>query len=122
MDICGQITFLYFDNLPLAFDFFENTLGLDLYKDQGMDFCRIYLVTDTSFIGCVNRQKGSVAATSRDGVLTTFVVKDLEGFYAKIAGLNLTGLTPIKVSERIGVKSATFFGPEGYKFEVQQFI
>lgn len=121
--ISGQISFLYFDDLPKAYRFFEDTLGLELICNQGDDYCHIYRTAPSSYIGCVDRKRGSVKATTRDGVLTSLVVNDMDNVYKKLCKLELEGLTSeLKISERLNIKSVTFMGPEGYKFEVEEFL
>lgn len=120
---CAQLTFLYFDDLPAAYDFFENTMGFQLAVNQGDDYCHIYKVSNGCFVGCVDRSRGSVAATSRDGVLVSFVVDNMDEVYPKLQKLQLTGLTQeLRVNEQSNIKSVTFIGPEGYKFEVEEFL
>ncbi len=119
----GQITFLYFDDLPGAYSFFEDKLGLPLICNQGDDYCHIYQLSKTSYIGCVDRKRGSVKATTRDGVLLSLVVDNMDEVYKRLQKLELEGLTKeLKISERLNIKSVTFFGPEGYKFEVEEFL
>lgn len=119
----AMLTFLYFDNLPAAYDFFENTMGFQLAVNQGDDYCHIYKVSNGCYVGCVDRSRGSVAATSRDGVLVSFVVDNMDEVYPKLKQLQLTGLTQeLHVNEQSNIKSVTFIGPEGYKFEVEEFL
>lgn len=119
----ATITFLYFNDLPQAYDFFENTMGFPLAANQGDDYCHIYKVSSSSYIGCVDRSRGSVAATSRDGVLVSFVVDNMDEVYPKLKKLQLKQLTKeLTVTESSNIKSVMFIGPEGYKFEVEEFL
>lgn len=120
--ISSQITFLYLDDLEAGREFFENTFGFEVAVDQGKDYCSIYKISPSSFIGIVKRGKGEVPATTRDGVLISLVVDDLEQVHKKLEKLNLEGLTSLRISERLNIKSTMFIGPEGYKFEVEQFL
>lgn len=123
IEYAGQITFLYFDDLPAAYRFFEDKLGFKLICNQGDDYCHIYQVSKTSYLGCVDRKRGAVKATARDGVLVSFVVNNMDSVYKKLKALELEGLTSeLRISERLNIKSVTFIGPEGYKFEAEEFL
>lgn len=118
----SQVTFLYFDDLVRARDFFQNIIGLEKAFDQGEDYCTIYRVSQSSYLGIVNREKGSVKATERDGVLFSFVVDDAEKVYEVLKNKNLANMTPLKTNREINIQGFQFTGPEGYRFEVETFL
>jgi hypothetical protein len=120
--VCSQISFLYFDDLQNAKKFFSEILGFEVACDQGYDYCCIYKVSESSFIGVVDRNRGAVRASTRDGVLTSLVVDNADYVYEKLKKLNLNELTDLKRSERLNIKSIMFTGPEGYRFEVEEFL
>lgn len=121
-EVSAQISFLYFDDLPNAMKFFEEVLGFEKAVDQGSDYCTIYKVSKSSFIGVVDRKRGAVKATTRDGVLTSLVVDNADKVYEKLKNMNLTELTELHVSQKLNIKSVMFTGPEGYRFEVEEFL
>lgn len=120
--VSSQISFLYFDDLPNAMKFFSEVMGFELACDQGSDYCAIYKVSKTSFIGAVDRKQGAVKATSRDGVLTSLVVDNADMVYKRLKAMNLNDLTEMHLSDRLKIKSMMFTGPEGYRFEVEEFL
>lgn len=120
--VCSQISFLYFDDLQNAKKFFSEILGFEVACDQGYDYCCIYKVSESSFIGVVDRNRGAVRASTRDGVLTSLVVDNADYVYEKLKKLKLNELTDLKRSERLNIKSIMFTGPEGYRFEVEEFL
>ncbi len=122
LDFSSQVTFLYFDDLPRARDFFQNTMGLQVAVDQGEDYCTIFKVASNAYLGIVNRDKGSVEATIRDGVLFSFVVEDVEKTYRILKSKNLANMTPLKTNHKINIQGFQFTGPEGYRFEVEKFL
>jgi|GEM_PF-303587 len=122
INVKGQITFLYFDDLKKAVEFFKEIFGFSIYKDQGEDYCIILQSSASSYLGLVDRKRGSVKATTRDGVLVSFVVEDCEQVYEMLKTKNLGYLSKFSVNHKIGIKGFMFTGPEGYRFEIEEFI
>jgi predicted enzyme related to lactoylglutathione lyase len=116
----GKISFLYFDNLENACQFFEETLNLELSCDQG--WSKIYKVCNGAYIGAVDSARGACQATTRDCVLTSFVVKDHEDMVTRLIDAGIKFTKEPKYSEALQIKSLLFEGPEGYMFEVEEFI
>lgn len=120
MELSSQITFLYFDKLDEARSFFENTLELEKVYDP--KWACVWRIGKDSFIGGVDVNQGTIEVEHRDGVLISLTVKNIEEVYEKLKSYNLKDLTNIKFFEDIKLKSFLFTGPEGYKFEIQQFM
>lgn len=115
----SQITFLYFDDLDKAKKFFDEILQLERANDQG--WAVIWKAAGKSFIGAVDRRKGSLKTVNRGGVLISLTVSDIEAAYEAIKKRSPVSLTEIKEMKDIGLRSFFFKGPEGYDFEIQQF-
>lgn len=120
LDVWAQISFLYFDDLPVACGFFSDVLRLPLVCDQG--WSKIYRVSSGAYIGAVDRSRGACKATTRDGVLTSLVVKNADEMYARLIDKGIEFERPPKYSEALKIRSMMFVGPEGYKFEVEEFL
>lgn len=116
----SQITFLYFDNLPQAKAFFEEVLQLEKVYDP--EWAVVYRTTGQAFLGAVDASRGSIPVVHRGGVLISITVDNIEEWHARLSTMNLTGLTNIEAIESVGLKSFFFKGPEGYEFEIQQFV
>ena len=67
-------------------------------------------------------QPGACRATTRDGVLTSLVVDNFDEMYRRLEALGITFDCPPHYSESLQIKSMMFIGPEGYKFEVEEFL
>lgn len=119
MQLTSNITFLYFDDFPAAQRFFVDTLGLEIVYDPV--WATVYRLGSKSFIGAVDASSGSIEVNARGGVLVSFTVTNIEKVYEEFAKLELKDLSPIKTVKGIPLRSFFFTGPEGYKFEVQQF-
>jgi predicted enzyme related to lactoylglutathione lyase len=119
-NISSQITFLYFKDLEKADIFFSTVLGLDLVEDQG--WAKIYQVSKGAFIGAVDETRGSLKAKTDSAVLITFCVEDVQGFADRLREHDINITKDVNVFEEIQIINCFFDGPEGYKFEVQEFL
>lgn len=120
LELTSSITFLYFEDLEVAKPFFEKTLGLEKAYDPG--WACVYRLRDKAFLGAVDNQSGSIKVTSRESVLVSLTVSNLEEAHAHIkADGRASGVSEIKQVKELALKSFFFTGPEGYRFEVEQF-
>lgn len=120
MKLSSQITFLYFDKLEEAKSFFEDILELERVYDP--KWACVWRIGKEAFIGGVDVKQGSIEVKHRDGLLVSLTVKNIEEVYKKLSTYNLKDMTEIKFFDDIKLKSFLFTGPEGYKFEIQQFM
>lgn len=119
MKLSSQITFLYFDKLNEARLFFDDILELEKVYDP--EWACVWRIGKDAFIGGVDVKQGSIEVEHRDGVLISLTVKNIEEVYEKLKTYKLEDMTDIKFFEDIKLHSFLFTGPEGYKFEIQQF-
>lgn len=113
----GQVTFLYFNDLPRADAFYGETLGLE--KEFELDWVRIYKLSPTSSVGLVDATHGSIRPSDDKPVMVSLVVdaSQLEAWwrYLKDRGAEVSELSP----EGDGaVRAFSFKDPEGYALEV----
>lgn len=120
MELSSQITFLYFDKLDEAKSFFQDTLQLETVYDPG--WACVWRTGRDSFLGGVDVEHGSIEVKHRDGVLISLTVKNIYKVYEELKDQNLKDLSEIKFFDDIKLRSFLFTGPEGYKFEIQQFM
>ncbi len=119
MELSSGITFLYFDKLNEARLFFDDILELEKVYDP--EWACVWRIGSDAFIGGVDVKQGSIEVKHRDGLLISLTVKNIDEVYAKLKSYNLADMTEIKFFEDIKLNSFLFTGPEGYKFEIQQF-
>ena len=120
MDLTSNITFLYFNDLAKAKEFFSETLGLPVAYDPG--WACVYRLRDKSFLGAVDNASGSIQVDSTSSVLVSLTVSNLHEVHAALQGAKgVDGLSPIKQVKDMALESFFFTGPEGYHFEVEQF-
>lgn len=120
-DICSQITFLYYEDLNSAIDFYERVMGLKPVDDQGS--CRIYRVCGNCFLGVVDEKHGHCQAQRNEqNVLVTFVVDDLEKWHAFLQEQNVKLTSELLFKPEIRIKAFFFEDPAGYAMEMQSFL
>jgi len=114
VDIDASITFLRVADFERSHAFYADGLGLVLVLDQGG--CRIYQLTDASYLGvCEREDSGS------SNVIVTIVTHDVAGWYERLtsAGADVDGLPRDNPDYRIYHFFAT--DPDGHLIEVQRF-
>lgn len=119
MNISSQITFLYFNDYEKGCQFLSEQLGLELVFDP--DWARVYRTVGKSFIGAVRAKEGSIDSSKKGGTLISITVDDVTLYYDDFKG-RVEDLTEIKYFDDIGLRSFFFKGPEGYDFEIQEFL
>lgn len=120
LSIASQITFLYYQDLAAAQQFYEGVLGLEKVEDQG--WAKIYRVSGTAFVGLVDEAHGSLKAQPENAVMLTLVVDDVPGWYERLKARGVKILRKPQVYEEIQVHCFFFEDPGGYAYEVEQFL
>ena len=118
--VSSQITFLYFDDLANADQFFQEIMDFRLVEDQG--WAKIYQVADMAFIGAVDGNRGSCKAQEENALLVTLCVEDVAGWAKRLKEHGVTITKDVAVFEEINIINCFFTGPGNYKFELQEFL
>lgn len=113
------MTFMYLDQVEEAKCFFEDCLRLELVFEP--TWARVYRVSQGSFLGIVDKKKGSLSQNYQGGTLVSLTVDKVHDYYERIKAYGVEELSEIKTFEDIGVASFFFKGPGGYDFEIQMF-
>lgn len=116
----STITFLYYSDYDKAKMFYEEVLKLEMVMDQG--FATVYKINDSSFVGCVKKNDGSIDSSNKGGALISLTVDNVDERYLEFKEYDLPFISELKVIESIPLKSFFFKDYEGYDFEIQQFI
>ncbi|WP_299348761.1 VOC family protein [uncultured Shimia sp.] len=118
MQITGQITWVYTNDLEASVVFYRDVLGLPVWRDAGaavifepLPGARIGVCT--AFDGRVVEPKGS---------MITLLSEDVDGWYDRLiaAGARLKG--PPETLEQFGIYSLFCEDPNGYLVEIQTFL
>ena len=120
MNISSQITFLYFNDYETGCEFLESVLELEPVYDPG--WAKVYRSVGDAYIGAVKAKDGSIDGSKKGGVLISLTVENVDNYYKKFKELKVTDLSEIKHFDDIGLRSFFFKGPEGYDFEIQEFL
>lgn len=118
MKPAGAITFFYYADLSAVIPFYEQTLGFELVRDQGM--ARLYRIAPGSYFGIVDGHRGHLRHRPDSAVLLTLVVADVAAWHARMAAAGVPGLGPIRQSAFC--EHFFFTDPAGYAIEVQRFL
>lgn len=117
-----QVTFLYAQDAPACWDFYQHMLGLPLAQDQGR--VRIYEVAGgRAFLGVCHASGPRAGPDTRaeGGVCFTFVTQDVDGWYHFLIGKGLVVPRPPEHSARWGIYHFFLHDPAGNLLEFQRF-
>jgi catechol-2,3-dioxygenase len=78
----GTVIWLYYKEMMEAERFYEEKIGFRQIVDQG--WAKVYQVSKSGYIGLVDERRGMHSFTEQKGTSVSFIVKDLEGWYAYV--------------------------------------
>jgi catechol 2,3-dioxygenase-like lactoylglutathione lyase family enzyme len=113
------ITFLYYRDLPRAYAFYRDVLGLALAIDQG-DLAKILRIAPGAHVGLVDEAKGMNTWQAEKCVQLCIRVADVTEWYAYLTEVSLDDLSDMFENENLGIRAFVFRDPEGYQIEIQQ--
>lgn len=111
----SQITFLDFEDYAAGKEFLSKVLQLEIVYDIG--WATVYGIAGKAFLGIVDRHQKS--SPHKDSLLISLTTDCIEDWYAHVS--SFLEVSPIAEVSDAGLKSFFFTGPEGYRFEIQQF-
>ena len=122
----ATITFLYYRDLEAAAAFYEEVLGLPLVVHQRLpespDFCRIYRISPTAFVGLVDERHGAHRADEGKAVNLSFVVDDVDAWHAHVQAHGATISRPPRDSPALHIRAFMALDPGGYTLEFETFL
>lgn len=120
--ISAHITFLYTPELARTARFWGETIGLPLKLDQ--DSCRIYEISEDSYLGFCQRDSAHVESRISDTnqVIVTLVSPDVDDWfeYLREQGVEFDKVPQVNASYNI--YHCFFRDPNGYLIEIQRFL
>lgn len=84
--ITGVVPFLYYDDLEVAADWYEDKLGFERVTDE--EWVVIFKIAERSYIGLVNATGGSLRPAANKGVMLSIETSELEAWYSKLKDLD----------------------------------
>ncbi|HKL47317.1 MAG TPA: hypothetical protein VJ878_01500 [Candidatus Izemoplasmatales bacterium] len=113
----SSITFLYYKDYAYGINFIKEVLGLTSVMNQG--FAEIFQLSQTSYLGVVSLEDRNIR---EETTLISVNTNTLEADYKRVKDKEVVNLKPIKLIEKIPLKSFFFNDKEGHRFEIQEFI
>jgi predicted enzyme related to lactoylglutathione lyase len=113
------ITFLYYKDLPAAFAFYRDVLGLRLAIDQG-DLAKILEIAPNAHVGLVDEARGMNRWQAEKCVQICIRVADVDAWHAYLGEVGVDALSQMFENDKIGIRAFVFRDPEGYQIEIQQ--
>jgi predicted enzyme related to lactoylglutathione lyase len=111
------ITFFGTNNLELTSEFYQNILGLTLYKDQKV--CLIFNVTEQSKIGFCEHIP---VLNDEKSPIITLVTEEVDEVYKKLVKSGLEISEGPKLNPKFDIYHFFFKDPNDYTIEVQRFL
>jgi catechol 2,3-dioxygenase-like lactoylglutathione lyase family enzyme len=120
LGVQGNICWLYYEDLPVAQVFYEDTMGLPLLVDQG--FARVYGSSKTGFIGLVDGAQGLHKYSREKSVTVSFFSDDLKAWWKHLKGKGIRFHSPSISVESGAVENFVVYDPGDYYLEFDRFL
>lgn len=120
--IKGQMTFLYYKDLPAAAAFYEKLLGTPPQDTPA--WVRLFDLTDTATLGLVNAQDGTLRPSDNKPVMVTVVVDGVAAVDAWYDRVRAQGIAiseerkTTRLDDKRSIHAFIFKDPEGYAIEI----
>ena len=114
----SQITFLNFKDFECGKKFMVDCLGLEEIYNVG--WAVVYRAAEKAFLGVVDHSSTELGA--KDGVLISLTTGSAESLHQRVSAYMKGRVSDIKEIPEAGLKSFFFTGPEGFKFEIEEFL
>jgi catechol 2,3-dioxygenase-like lactoylglutathione lyase family enzyme len=117
----AAITWLYYQDMVAMENYYQEVLGLTRVADQG--WAKIYSASTSGYVGLVDERRGMHRFTEKKAVNVSFILNDLDGWFAYAKSNTLFTLREDSVSTGPEGKYRAFVGydPEGYYVEFDTF-
>lgn len=117
--IHGTVFWLYYQDVPAAQRFYEDTMGLRLLVDQG--YAKVYTGSRSGFIGLVDGAKGLHQATPTKAVNVVFQSPGLDTWFERMKSRDVRIHSPLGPEEGGLVRAFVALDPAGYFLEFHWF-
>jgi predicted enzyme related to lactoylglutathione lyase len=111
------ITFFGTEDLNTTSNFYQNILGLTLYKDQKT--CLIFNINDKSKIGFCEHM--TVVLDEKSPIIT-FVTEEVDETYSRLVNAGLHIADKPRTNLSFHIYHFFFKDPNGYTIEIQKFL
>lgn len=124
--VTGQITFLYYKDLPAAAQFYEKLLGKA--PQSTPDWVRLFDLTPDATIGLVNASGGALRPSEDKPVMVTILVDGKRGvdrWYDRVRAQGIPIVEERKTTRldaKRSIHAFMFNDPEGYRIEILSWV
>ncbi len=120
LNIQANLVFFYYQDLEAAHSFYDEVIGLEMVLDYG--FAKLFRISQSSYIGLVDAQKGMHSADEPKTVTLSFVTEEIDEWYEYLVekGVDMRG--PVKDATRHPTRGFVAYDPEGYFLEFERFL
>jgi catechol 2,3-dioxygenase-like lactoylglutathione lyase family enzyme len=118
--ILANVIWLYYQDVPEAQAFYQDSFGSKLLVDQG--FAKVYASSPTGFIGLVDEEQGLHRYSSEKAVNVCFLTDQMEKWYAHFLAKKVKIKEALEEAESIPVKAFVALDPGEYFLEFDHFL
>lgn len=115
----GEVTFLYFDDIDVAAEFYGQTLGLTKTFDE--EWVRIFAISPSSSVALIDGEVGAHRPSSDKPVTVAMVVsapEEVDRWYEYLKAQGVSIHMPPFDATSVNVREFRFTDPEGYSLEI----
>jgi len=119
--VSSAVTFLYYNDIDAAEDFYGNLLGFK--KDFDGGWVKIFRITDGGRVGLVDETEGYLKTSSEKPVMLSVDTPDIEGWYRHVrkhGAAYIKDQLKAEADEDSFVRSFMLTDPGGYHVEFFQ--
>jgi len=120
LDIQANLVFFYYPDLVEAERFYGEVLGLEKVLDYG--FARIFRISQSTYIGLVDEERGMHKPGEPKTVTLSFVTDQIDGWYDYLVAQGVPMRGPLKDATRHATRGFVAYDPAGYFLEFERFL
>lgn len=120
LGVQANVIWLYYEDIPAAQRFYEETFGLRLLVDQG--FAKVYSSTPTCFIGLVDGAQGLHSFTEEKAVTIAFITDRVDDGYIALEKRGLRMRGQVADSDTHPIRAFVGYDVAGYFLEFDRFL
>jgi catechol 2,3-dioxygenase-like lactoylglutathione lyase family enzyme len=120
LNVQANLVFFYYKDLASAQDFYANTLGLEKVLDYG--FAKVFRISQTTYVGLVDEQRGMHKSTESKTVTLSFVTEEIDEWYTYLKEKGVEMRSKLRDATRHPTRGFVAYDPEGYFLEFERFL
>ncbi len=118
--IQANLVFFYYPDLKAAESFYTEMLGLEKVLDYG--FAKICRITQSTYIGLVDADRGMHTPDEPKTVTLSFVTDEIDQWYEYLAAQGMEMRGALRDAARHPTRGFVTYDPAGYFLEFERFL